>query len=68
MRFIHTADIHLDSLEILASSMVKLFEFDALYKRAQALIAKHVAIRQSTAALLPATPERSFAASQPMPT
>jgi len=49
------------SYEMPVPSMAKQLELRAIYQHTQALKAKHAAIRQANAALLPATLERLFA-------
>jgi type I restriction enzyme S subunit len=52
------------SYEIPVPPMAKQLELRAIYQRTQALKAKHAAIRQANAALLPATLERVFATTE----
>ncbi|MFG6441481.1 restriction endonuclease subunit S [Roseateles sp. LKC17W] len=52
------------SYEMPVPSMAKQLELRAIYQRTQLLKAKHTAIRQANAALLPATLERVFAATE----
>ncbi|WP_372528389.1 hypothetical protein [Piscinibacter sp.] len=51
------------SYEMPVAPLAKQLELRALYQHAQSLKAKHTAIREANAALLPATLERVFAAS-----
>lgn len=55
------------SYEMPVPSMAKQLELRAIYQHTQALMAKHAAIRQANAALLPATLERAFAEPATLP-